>query len=72
VNPKRTALGSKPSLRCMTEGLPAQIRQKYNGFLIAYGLFYDTGSSSVYITPIDRMLIVNAELERRWKEATVI
>jgi len=56
----------------MTESLPAQIRQKYNGFLIAYGLFYDTASSSVYVTPNDRMLIVNAELERRWKEATVI
>jgi len=56
VNPTRTALGSKPGLRCMTEGLPAQMRQKYNGFLTAYSLFYDTASSSVYITPTDTIL----------------
>lgn len=40
----------------MTGGLSAQMRQKYNGFLIAYGLFYETASSSVYITPTDTIL----------------
>lgn len=45
LNPTRTALGSKPGLRCMTEELPAQMRQKYNGFFIADCLFYDTANS---------------------------